>query len=93
LVILVRKSPTKLRAPVLNNPVLKINIAATVTVAVLLNPEIPSSGVIMPVSSKDAIIINAVRSTGILSLVNKKIAPARIIKTMIIAAIYSTFVL
>ena len=35
-------------APVWNNAALKTNIAPTVTVAVLLKPAIPSSGVMIP---------------------------------------------
>jgi hypothetical protein len=57
-----KKSPAVFRIPVLLIPSLNTNIAATVTVAGLLNPERPSVGVRIPDPSRHAMIIIAVTS-------------------------------
>ncbi len=53
-----------LTAPVRNSPAERTNIAPTVTVAGLLKPPMASWGVMSPESSRVAIRISAVRSTG-----------------------------
>src|SRR5690606_42072061 len=71
LIILTLAASTK---PVLINAPLTTNNAAIVTVASLLKPETPSSTVIIPVTIRKAININATRSTGTFSVANKMIA-------------------
>ena len=58
------QSLTILINPVLATPALKINIAITVMVAELLNPEIPSSGDTKPKTINKIATIKAVKSTG-----------------------------
>ena len=55
----------------MNNASLMINIAATVIVARLLKPEIPSSGEIKPVTRRIDIITTAITSTDSFSVVNQ----------------------
>ena len=51
-------------APVREMPALRMNMASTVMVAELLNPEIPSSGVTSPSTISKTMTLNAVISAG-----------------------------
>jgi hypothetical protein len=87
------KTPRKLTAPVLNNPALKINIAATVIVAVLLKPAKPSPAVITPLVISKAITISATKSTESFSVTNNATASSRTAKTRAISKVISFILL
>ncbi len=86
-------APIKFRDPVLNKPALRMNMAATVTVATLLKPEIPSAGEIIPVTNRAPIIIRATKSTDIHSATNRKMATKTRKRTRAISTVISDFLL
>jgi hypothetical protein len=65
-------APGELTAPVLKSPALKTNIAPTVIVAVLLQPDKPSAGVMISLIKSRAITSSATKFTGSFSVTNKK---------------------
>jgi len=85
--IVTSAEPKKLTAPVLNNPALRTNIAPTVTVAVLLKPEIPSSGEMVLLNNSAAMTKSAIKSTGSFSVAKRTTAATRITSTIAISIV------
>lgn len=73
---LVSRLPRRLTAPVWTRPALSTNMAATVTVAVLLKPEMACSGVRIPLTRSVDSTRSATRSTGRRSVAKQATAPA-----------------